>query len=395
MYTNVINTITFVKYFELTFVVIKQVLLNVFGINFKSVKEHSIRGRYVTPEQIDRFLQSSPHRGNIESLGTSVEGRTIYSLTKGSGPLRILMWSQMHGNESTTTKAVLDLINTLEVVSETSELILEHCTIKIIPMLNPDGAMAYTRVNAKGVDLNRDAQDLSQPESRILRKVYEDFQPSYCFNLHDQRTIFSVGNSPLPATISFLAPAADKERTITGARARSIELIVAMQQHLKEFLGKSIGRYDDVFNLNCVGDTFQSLGTPTILFEAGHAPGDYQRETTRKYIWYALLSGLLSLSRQQEYPESLKHYRSIPNNEKRYFDVLIRNAAHLINKYGPTDDVGILYKEILQNDKIIFEPQIERIGKLSDHFGHLELDCSDPEQSERLKKDKYLYSALI
>jgi murein tripeptide amidase MpaA len=38
-------------------------------------------------------------------------------------------------------------------------------------MLNPDGAKTYTRENANKVDLNRDSQDLTQPESKILRKL--------------------------------------------------------------------------------------------------------------------------------------------------------------------------------------------------------------------------------
>ena len=369
--------------------------MEVFGISYKSIKESSVFGRYVNHHHIEQYLRMDRGKWKEEICGLSEEGRNIYSLSLGSGPVKVLMWSQMHGNESTTTKAVLDLLNTLVKGSKTADFILERCSLVIIPMLNPDGAMAYTRVNAKGVDLNRDAQDLSQSESRVLREVYDRFKPSFCFNLHDQRTIFSAGNPPVPATISFLAPAADRERTITAAREKSIELIVAMQRNLKEFLGKSIGRYDDAFNLNCVGDSFQSMGTPTILFEAGHAPGDYQREITRKYIWYALMSGLLSLSEEQEIPDCVQQYRAIPNNEKLYYDVVIRNAAQLISKYKETDSIGILYKEVLQNGEIQFQPQIEKVGELSDQFGHLEYDCSNSDDMKRLKKDRNLYSTII
>ncbi|WP_246054392.1 M14 family metallopeptidase [Antarcticibacterium flavum] len=63
-------------------------------------------------------------------------------------------------------------------------------------MLNPDGARAYTRVNSRGVDLNRDAHNREEEESKVLRKVYNEFKPHYCFNLHDQRTIFSAGQNP-------------------------------------------------------------------------------------------------------------------------------------------------------------------------------------------------------
>ena len=70
------------------------------------------------------------------------------------------MWSQMHGNESTTTKALFDVFNTLISNNPIIKHILNACTLYIIPILNPDGAEAYTRVNANAVDLNRDAQEL-------------------------------------------------------------------------------------------------------------------------------------------------------------------------------------------------------------------------------------------
>src|SRR5690606_25096737 len=112
--------------------------------------------------------------------------------------------------ESTTTKAVFDLLNLFAYSKEDDvKAILENCTIGIIPMLNPDGARMYTRLNANHIDLNRDAQNLTQPESKILKACFDDFKPDFCFNLHGQRTIFSAGFTNKPATVSFLAPAQD------------------------------------------------------------------------------------------------------------------------------------------------------------------------------------------
>ena len=156
---------------------------------FNSYKESSLFGRYIHTESIINLLKDSKLKTYVDRIGTSVNNENIYSITIGSGSKKILMWSQMHGNESTTTKAIFDILNVLTASETLSNTILKSCTLKIIPILNPDGAKAYTRLNANQIDLNRDAQELSQPESKVLRAVFEDFKPDFCFNLHGQRIL--------------------------------------------------------------------------------------------------------------------------------------------------------------------------------------------------------------
>jgi len=91
-----------------------------------------------------------------EQIGTSFLGNPIYKLSFGTGEKRILIWSQMHGNESSGTRAMFDVINFFEQNSETAQNILSQLTIDFIPMLNPDGANVNTRRNAIGIDINRD-----------------------------------------------------------------------------------------------------------------------------------------------------------------------------------------------------------------------------------------------
>lgn len=338
--------------------------------NYEKIKEETIQGRYVTPKEIESFLKSVQEVFPVHLEGESVKGLSIKSIVLGSGRFKILMWSQMHGNESTTTKAVLDLINFLKGNSELAALILQSCTLKIIPMLNPDGAMAYTRVNANEVDLNRDAQERTQPESLVLRKVFDEFKPDFCFNLHDQRTIFNVGETAQPATVSFLAPAHDAQRSISTTRGVSMQLIVAMNEELQKYIPGQIGRYDDGFNSNCVGDTFQMLNTPTILFESGHYPGDYKREQTRKYIFISILKALEVISNKSIEQYAHDDYFKIPDNNKYFYDVLIQNV-HLINaKYPPGSSAGILYVETLVDGHIEFRPKLEEVGELNDKYGH-------------------------
>jgi hypothetical protein len=339
-------------------------------LNYNDIKEVTINGRYVTDKHLDAFLDAVAKYFKIQTEGLSVEGRAIKSIALGKGDLKILMWSQMHGNESTTTKAVLDLINFFKSDSELSSSILNNCSLKIVPILNPDGAMAYTRTNANGVDLNRDARERTQPESQVLRKIYEDFKPNYCFNLHDQRTIFNVGNTPKPATVSFLAPAHDPERSISKTRGISMQLIVAMNKELQKFIPGQVGRYDDGFNSNCVGDTFQMLHTPTILFESGHFPGDYDREETRKYIFMAMLKAIEVISKETIHHYVMDSYFDIPDNNKLFFDIIVKNLPTPEPKYDSNSSAAIQFVETLVSGKIQFKGKLEETGNLQGKFGH-------------------------
>ena len=110
--------------------------------------------RYLPPKQLDQFL-SQFDSSSKSTLGFSVQNRPIEMLKIGSGPYKILMWSQMHGNESTTTKALIDLIPWL--LGAKQKRFLAAFTLYIIPQLNPYGSHLYTRHNANNVDLNRDA----------------------------------------------------------------------------------------------------------------------------------------------------------------------------------------------------------------------------------------------
>lgn len=356
-------------------------------INFTDFKVAHIRGRYITNNHIEDFLQGLNTPFHLETLGTSVQGNPIYSVTVGTGPKRILMWSQMHGNESTTTKAVLDVINYLKLKLGASKNILEDVTLKLIPILNPDGAKVYTRVNANQIDLNRDAQDLSQPESKVLKSTYLEFKPHYCFNLHDQRTIFNVGETEKPATVSFLAPAFDEGRNLSDSRIISMQLIATMNNQLQEKIPGQVGRYDDSFNGNCVGDAFQMLQTPTILFEAGHFPGDYEREITRSYIHTALIEALKSIQNEKFKEFTVNDYLSIPENRKKYCDILIKNAHILDSKLTVGSEVAILFKEKLEGTHIVFVPKIEvSLSSTTALYGHMTKDAA--EKGDRLWLEK-------
>ena len=346
-------------------------------IDYEHYHESSLSGRYVHGDHIANLLEKHSKYFEITVLGKSVLNEDIHFVKIGSGEKRILMWSQMHGNESTTTKAIFDLLNVLtDSKNDAVKNLLKACTIGVIPILSPDGARAYTRLNANGVDLNRDAQNLTQPESRVLRDCFESFKPDFCFNLHGQRTIFSAGMTHKPATVSFLSPAQDAACTITETRKKAMDVIVKINEHLQEQIPNQVGVYDDAFNINCVGDTFQGLNAPTILFEAGHYPKDYVRDKVRGLIFQSLCIGVVEIAFNEVKGIKEAEYLKIPQNEKLFYDIIIRNAKLKRGDAHQIFDVAVQYEEKLDQNRVIFIPKIEKISDLSGFFGHKEVNAN-------------------
>ncbi len=341
-------------------------------------KEKTLFGRYITLDDIEPLLLQY----NAEVIGRSVLEKPIYKYQIGTGKIKILMWSQMHGNESTTTKALFDLINFLHSTTSESQAFLKMFSFCMLPMLNPDGAKMYTRENANGVDLNRDAQHLSQPESQILRNVFNEFQPNYCYNLHDQRTIYGVADTGKTATISFLAPAYNENRDVNVVRLKAMSMIVAMNSTLQQFISNQVGRFDDSFNINCVGDTFQSLNVPTILFEAGHFAEDYDREKTRKYIFIALLSSFNYFCDNDIVSNENSEYLKIPQNNVVFYDIVYKNVKINYDGVEKIINFAVQYEEVLINKKILFEAKIAQIDNLENYFGHVVFDAKGEKYSD-------------
>ncbi len=337
--------------------------------------------RYLTIEDIKPFLEcyDAHCEMEVQNVGKSVNGIDIPVIRFGNGSFKILCWSQMHGNESTTTKMILDICQ--EVYERKINLsdwtvILKEITLVIVPMLNPDGSKAYTRENANDVDLNRDAQGLTQPESLVLKGLFDKEKPNLCLNLHGQRSIYGIKETGMSAAISFLAPSPDLTKTITLARLEAMRLISGMNQLLQKQIPGQIGRYDDTFNENCVGDTFTSLGCPTILFEAGQLGLDYNRNNTRALLKEALFRLLRHIAGVESFNEyTSDDYIRIPQIEVLLNDLLI-NSVPFDEPIGVVN-VKAHYKEVLKDNKICFIPELVEFGKDVTGITHQIIEAQD------------------
>ena len=129
---------------------------------YEAHSESRLSGRYITLDHLSPVIDSYKNLIEISSAGSSELGKDIPLIKIGNGNKIVLGWSQMHGNEATTTKAIFDFIKFITQKDEFQGEItrfLRSFTLFIIPMLNPDGAALYSRENANSIDLNRDAQN--------------------------------------------------------------------------------------------------------------------------------------------------------------------------------------------------------------------------------------------
>jgi hypothetical protein len=142
------------------------------------------RGQAVYPSgPCDRLVPGLPGLNDASHgpaeyrrIGTSVQGRPIYAERWGPAHAArtIVVIGQVHGDECGGTV----------LVDELRRRPLPGATVWIIPTLNPDGYVAFTRENANGVNLNRDGLTETQPETRALFGLLDDVRADLVVHGH-------------------------------------------------------------------------------------------------------------------------------------------------------------------------------------------------------------------
>ncbi|WP_185867129.1 M14 family zinc carboxypeptidase [Blattabacterium cuenoti] len=353
--------------------------------NYESFKDSSISySKIFRYSELLQVINKYKDICSVVPIGFSIEKRKIFKIKWGIGKIKILIWSQMHGNETTGTKSMFDIFH-LFLIKKNSDLVQflnKNLTILFIPMLNPDGSEIFKRRNAINIDLNRDAIRLQSPEIQILFQEIEKSKPDILFNLHDQRSIYNVGHKNFnPAILSFLSPSVSTKKDVYSmSRKKSMGVINFIAKKLHKILPKigSIGRFSDKLYPTATGDRLQKLGYPCILIESGNYPKDYQKRTVRKYSVLSILTGIYFISYKNykgEYIEkNYKSYFSIPENEDILFDKIYRKVQIEKNKKKFFVDIGLMnfekFDSIKQNISIY--TKIVDIGDLSNFFAYEE-----------------------
>ena len=324
-----------------------------------------LEDRRFTHETYWRAL--GPHLGSdrltVTGLGTSLEGRAIRAVTFGSGPTTVLLWSQMHGDESTATMALADLMRWFAEAPADDALhrrLAERLTVVMVPMLNPDGAERFIRENAIGVDINRDARRLATPEGRILKAVRDSIGADFGFNLHDQGT-YAAGEDGALVAIGLLAPAADEARRWGAVRQRARGVAAVIAGALAADLPGRVALYDDEFAPRAFGDNMQAWGTSTVLIESGVLPDDAQKQELRRMNGVAILSALRAIAEGGTDGLPTAAYDGLPRNRSIPADLLITGGT-LVTGAGEAvrADVAVRFEDSAART----DPRYGEIGDL-------------------------------
>lgn len=350
---------------------------------FEKYQESALTIRRFKHNDIEKLIAKHKKNTNfvISEAGKSFENRTIYQVKYGNGPIRILLWSQMHGNEATATMALFDIFNFLGASGDSFDGfrkdLASKATLYFIPMLNPDGAERWQRRTAQEIDMNRDALRLVCPESRILKNLQQTLKPDFGYNLHDQDPRISAGISKNLATISFLASAYDHDRSMNEVRKKSVQLISKMNKDLQQFIPGQVARYPDDHEPRAFGDNIQKWGTSLILIESGGYKNDPEKMTIRKLNFVAMLSSFNHIIYKTFLKETISDYEAIPENKNFHHDLIIRNAT--VNAFGNPYiiDIGIARNEVnsINSKGYTYKSVISDVGDLSTFTGLEEIDA--------------------
>ena len=331
----------------------------------------------VRHSDLKKYLEQLKKHGlKVDQVGLSNASREIYQVEWGKGPLRVFMWSQMHGDEPTATSSLIDMFAFLQKHRDKDwvKKIAETVTIRAVPMLNPDGQEMYQRRNQQGIDINRDALDLKTPEARLLKQLRDDWSPAIGFNLHNQGSLTTVGRTTNQASISLLVVFGDEAKTLTFGQERNRRIASGIVLALQRFIPGHVARYSDEWTPTAFGDNFSAWGTPTILIETGALYGKDEMYLV-KMNFVAFMTALVSITTGTERTQDPSPYVTLPENTSGGLVNFIFRRANIVNgtTISPSDISAVTER---RRASFIAPTMIRAIGESLNLRGLEEYDAS-------------------
>lgn len=95
----------------------------------------------------------------------------------------VMIFAQQHGDEPSGKEALLMLLHDLCAQPDAWPYL--HLNLVVVPMVNPDGNEVHHRRNNRQVDLNRNHVVLTEPETRLLRTLFNRYRPHVTLDVHE------------------------------------------------------------------------------------------------------------------------------------------------------------------------------------------------------------------
>lgn len=219
-------------------------------------------------------------------IGRSVQGRPIIAYQFGEGKHPVVYLGGMHGDEGNSQKIMEQWRDRLRTASKG---IFRDRSVVIIPAVNPDGTAAGSRLNAHGVDLNRNfaAKDwkgqvslpnqpqptgaggrspLSEPESKALAGYLQAARPRLVLSYHSKAAVTEANEA-----------GASKEIAEEYAKRAGYRAVPTSKSH-------TVFNYDTTGSME--GWLCDEHDIPAIVVElAGPVDSEYARNEGA--LWYA------------------------------------------------------------------------------------------------------------
>lgn len=193
------------------------------------------------------------------SIGTSVKGRGIIAYQFGSGVNPVVYMGAMHGSEANSKT----LMNEWFAELNANPARLGGRSLVIIPAVNPDGVAAGSRLNARGVDLNRNfpandwksmvtspespqataaggAYPLSEPESSAVASYIQRVRPRVVFSFHSAAAVVEANEAGDSVSIANAYASAARYRAVPKSQSTPIfhyDTTGAMEDWMRDKLG--------------------------------------------------------------------------------------------------------------------------------------------------------------
>ena len=254
-----------------------------------------------------RYDQSHARRMTLTSIGRSVQGRTLWMVTLGTGaPKRLFYLCRQHGHEPASTEGALAFMNELVKADDGTApaSYLKTVMVYVVPMANPDGSEAFLRHNAHDADLNRDWVKRTQPETRALYEEINKLHPDLMTDQHelypndtrpDFTEVVAAGSEAAPNVI---ATALDAQAAVSGL----------MQAEGFPIVSHTITDTHPARLAHRFGSI--KLGVPAVLFETNRLTGLGRTVAERAAAHEAFMQAILRYAAEGR--EALPPGQSVP-----------------------------------------------------------------------------------